>query len=216
MITPDYAEIIRYLGYKKGIQPDEQVMERIEHCVAELEKVILPKSVKRYFPIIRDADGTMYIDTMKIQSRHLSHNLKGCEEVCLFAATLGIGPDRLIQRAQLRRIADAVIYQAAGAAMIESYCDQVNAEVAKETGAKGLYTRPRFSPGYGDLPLELQKDFLEILKTPKTIGLTLTDSLLMMPSKSVSAMIGLADTDENCHRKGCYICTKKDCEFRQL
>lgn len=214
MIRADYPEIIRYLGYKHGAQPEPQVMDRIEHCVNELQKLIAPKSVYQMFSVFRDEKETIIIDTMKIHSRHLARNLKGCREVCLFAATLGIGPDRLIQRAQIRRIADAVIYQAASAAMIETYCDQINEEITQSARQRGMYTRPRFSPGYGDLPLELQKDFLQILKTSKNIGLTLTDSLLMMPSKSVSAIIGLADTDEKCHTKGCRICTKKDCEFR--
>ena len=71
---------------------------------------------------------------------------------------------------------------------------------------KGLHARPRFSPGYGDFPLEVQRDFERILEMPKTIGVTLSDSLLMTPTKSITAVIGLSEIDTNCEKSGCEQC----------
>ena len=80
---------------------------------------------------------------------------------------------------------------------------------------EGLYARPRFSPGYGDFSLEHQKEITSILNTPKTIGLTVTDTLILAPAKSVTAIIGFSTTKQYCHKHGCEVCKKIDCEFRR-
>lgn len=151
---------------------------------------------------------------MEIRSRSLSRNLRGCENVYLMAATLGIGPDRLIARASVTHMSRAVILQAASAAMIEAWCDEVNQRIIKEAAAQGLYCRPRFSPGYGDFRLEYQQDFAQILRMQKEIGVSLTESLLMMPSKSVTAVIGVTAQKQGCVLHGCEVCEKSsNCAF---
>jgi hypothetical protein len=164
------------------------------------------------------------IEGIRIESRALGKNLRGCEEICLMACTLGPGPDRLIRRASVTQMSRAVILQAASAAMIEDYCDAVNAGIREAAAERGLLTRPRFSPGYGDLPLELQEGISRILQMPKTIGVGLTDTLLMTPSKSVTAIIGLlrpeqaadADADPTCTMAGCRLCgARETCEYRK-
>jgi cobalamin-dependent methionine synthase I len=87
--------------------------------------------------------------------------------------------------------ADALIMQAVGAALIERYMDGVEDEIRAEL-APGEALRTRYSPGYGDFPLAAQRDILAILDTSRRIGVSLTDSLLMVPSKSVSAVVGVA------------------------
>ena len=84
--------------------------------------------------------------------------------------------------------------QAAAAAMVEAYCNELNAGWKKEYLENGLYLRPRFSPGYGDFPLSAQKQILDGLEAGKRIGITLTEGYLMMPSKSVTAVIGVSRT----------------------
>ena len=97
----------------------------------------------------------------------------------------------MIKKYSVVNIAKAAVTQAAGAACIESYVDEVEAAIRQEAMKRGMYLRPRFSPGYGDFPLEYQKDIFEILECSKRIGVTLTEGNLMMPSKSVTALIGL-------------------------
>jgi len=109
----------------------------------------------------------------------------------------------------------AVILQAAAAAMIEEYCDRVCRELKAAYEAKGLYLRPRFSPGYGDFPLECQPYLLECVDGGKQLGIRLTGGYLMMPSKSVTAVMGLGRTPCGCEVKGCEACGKKDCAYRR-
>ena len=149
-----------------------------------------------------------------IHSKNLENNLKGCHAVYLFAATIGIEVDRLIKRTELTKMSDAVIYQAAGAAMIEAYCDEVNEELNQEAYKNNEFLKPRFSPGYGDLALDHQKDFMRILQMDK-IGISLLESLLMVPSKSVTAIIGITHHAQPRHTKDCANCPAQ-CEFRRI
>lgn len=215
MIKADRKEIFRYLGYR-GREPETGVAEAADSCAAALQTVVEPRNVRRVFPLEWVSADRFRIEGMDVVSRNLSRNLRGCSEVCLMAATLGLGPDRLVQRAEaLGKMSRAVILQAAAAAMIEAYCDDVNEEIRREAAPKGLFLRPRFSPGYGDFSLEHQTELFRILEVQKKIGVTLTGSLLMMPSKSVTAVIGLSKENTHCMVQGCEVCGKQDCSFRR-
>jgi cobalamin-dependent methionine synthase I len=114
----------------------------------------------------------------------------------------------------------AVTLQAAAAAMIESWCDEVNQKIIREASEQGFYCRPRFSPGYGDFPLERQREMVRILDTSRQIGVTLNESLLMSPSKSVTAVFGIRKKDEkqelrSHERRGCSTCLLEDCPYRE-
>ena len=99
--------------------------------------------------------------------------------------------------------------------MTEVWCDRINERIRLEADRDGLYTRPRFSPGYGDLPLDLQKDISRILNMPKEIGVSLTQTLLMTPSKSVTALIGLSEKPGICRKRGCEDCeASENCPYR--
>ena len=126
-----------------------------------------------------------------IESRDLAINLKGCRQAIVFAATLGVGVDRLIGRNSRRASYDGLMTDALASAAIEGFCDEVEAFLCD-----GRLHRPRFSPGYGDLPLAYQKKWIEMTDAPRRIGLTLTESLMMVPAQSVTAIIGIR-ADEN-------------------
>ena len=214
MIPFDRQEALRYLGYR-GAQPDAAVSARLDACAAELQAAARPRSVFRRFTLTHSSADTLRIAGVSVCSRGLSRNLRGCTGVYLMAATLGIEADRLLARASAVRMSDAVLYQAAAAAMIETVCDGVNEAIRHEAAGEGLYCRPRFSPGYGDFSIEHQRDFARLLDTPRQIGLTVTESCLLAPTKSVTAVIGLTNTPQPCHRSGCETCEKTDCAFRR-
>jgi hypothetical protein len=149
---------------------------------------------------------TAMIAGMETGSRNLEKNLRGCSEAVLLATTIGPGCDLLVRRAQVRSMAKAAALQACGAAMVEAYTNEVNRQIIAEAEKRGLYARPRFSPGYGDFALAHQKDFFRILPITRTIGVSLSDSLLMTPTKSVTALIGLSETKRPCIIEGCETC----------
>ena len=214
MLNTDPREAARYLGYH-GTKPDETVAALIDDCIAEVEAAAVPRSIHERFPLIFHGEEGFQIASLHLRSRSLQRNLAGCDEVFLFAATLGIAVDTLIKRAALMDSAKGAVMQASAAAVIEAFCDEENEKMRAEMRSEGLYLRPRFSPGYGDLSLDCQRDFLNILKTQKNIGLTVTDSGLMIPIKSVTAIIGISRVNTSCYLQGCEVCTKTDCSFRR-
>ena len=184
-------EVFRYLGLK-GSDPDERLMQSAVRCVETLRAQVRPRVAVRRFPLVRRGEILEFAG-MTVQSAKLAKNLSGCGEVFLFAGTIGIEADRLISRAQIGKISDAVIYQAAAAAQIEACCDAWNDELKRLAAGEGKTLRPRFSPGYGDFSLRHQAEILNVLEAQRRLGISLTDGGLMLPTKSVTAVIGIAE-----------------------
>ena len=206
-------EAYRYLGLG-GASPDAATEQAVDEALAELDAAAEPKQVSRRFLLKRADGGVLEIEGLRIESRALAKNLEGCDEVFVMAATLGMGPDRLIARAQASgAMHRAVALQAAAAAMIEAWCDAVNDGLREQARRRGFDLRPRFSPGYGDFSLDCQPGLFRLLGVQRSIGITLTDSLLMIPTKSVTAVIGIAARDAEPPR-GCAACDREDCRYR--
>lgn len=207
-------EAIRYLGYGRHAV-DERTLALVSESFGELEARARAKSIYRIFECIHLGGDKLQIGKMKITSRSLVRNLKGCKDVVVFGATLGTEVDFLMKKYSLTDMTRAVVLQACAAAYLEEYCDGLQNRIARELEAEGQWLRPRFSPGYGDFDIHHQEDILRMLDTAKTIGLTMTESYMLTPTKSVTAVIGISDTKENCHIKGCEVCTKTDCIYRR-
>ncbi|MBO6165215.1 MAG: Vitamin B12 dependent methionine synthase activation subunit [Eubacterium sp.] len=208
-------EVERYLGYRGLSVIDDKMKSIIEECITDMTDAVTPRETHKTFPIVWDASGEgCSFSDIRVNGGNLVRNLKGCHEIVMMAVTIGPGADRLVRRAELRDMLKAYTYQAVGAAAVEAWCDEVNEMIRKEADERGLFTRPRFSPGYGDFPLEVQKDFERILEMPRSIGVSLSESLLMTPTKSITAVIGLSDKSTECHRAGCEECNMHEtCEY---
>ncbi len=191
----DYSEIARYLGYQKVVVPDEQVSTLIKAAAGEMLEVIQPQSVCEKFDLTVEYDekkdfGLVAFSDVTIKSKDLARNLRDCSQIVLFAATLGPQCDQLIRRAQVKDQVKAAVFQATGAMYIEKCVDLLNENIKQDAESQGKTTRPRFSPGYGDLSLDVQKSFFRLLPCQR-IGLTLMDTLVMSPEKSVTAFVGV-------------------------
>ena len=211
-------EIYRYLGYR-GQLPDDTVCQMVEEVLQEILRVIKPKNVyQSYECCVQNGEvilqNGIQKDGIVFRSRNLADNLTQCHKVILVAATLGVEADKLIGRYEIMNMAKASVAQACSAACIEAYCNLLQEEIRKQALDEGFYLRPRFSPGYGDLPLEAQKTFFACVECTKRLGLTLTDSLLMYPTKSVTAFIGMTKNKQGCHIAKCSTCENTGCEFR--
>lgn len=137
---------------------------------------------------VSTGNGIANLGFVKTQSFDLCKNLDGCKEAYVFAVTLGHGVDRMLSKLSLLSPAEFFICDAISSAVAESVCD-----MAEERIKQGVKCRPRFSPGYGDLNLSLQKDVLSVLNAQKLLGITLTESDLMTPQKSITAIMGIKE-----------------------
>lgn len=201
------SEILLYAGAKEDTP---EILELIDSCIEEVTDKISYKVCYGQFPVFINGN-IVNLSFTETESRSLSKNLVCCRSIILFGATVGIEIDRLISRYGKISPSRALIFQAIGAERIESLCDEFTKFIQKEYGA----TVPRFSPGYGDLALKLQKDFFRVLEPSKRIGLTLNESMLMTPTKSVTAIIGISDEDCGESNHNCKDCNKTDCIYRR-
>ena len=184
----DRRETLRYLGCNPNAGAPEGVEEAIEGCERELLSAQSLKCVYELFAVKREGD-TLDLGFAKTGSRDLKKYLEGCGKIVLFAATAGAGVDRVIRRYSSLSPAKAAMCQALGAALVEEWCDRVHAKFTAEYGANTA----RFSCGFGDLPLTLQRDIFAALDVTRRIGVTLSDDCFMTPSKSVTAIVGIKD-----------------------
>lgn len=207
-------EAVRYLGFGRG-EADEATLRLVAAAFSQLERAASPRIVWRVFDLKTAGEGRLDIGGMEVESRSLWKNMKGCCQAVVLGATLGSGVDLLMRRQSLTDMAAAVVTQACAAAMLEEYLDGEQEKIGRELEREGKYLRPRFSPGYGDFSICHQGQLLAMLEAPKRIGLSMTDSSMLTPVKSVTAVIGVSAVKEPCHRKGCEACGKTDCIYRR-
>ncbi|MBR3880410.1 MAG: hypothetical protein IKJ34_02280 [Mailhella sp.] len=203
-------EALRYLGYGKNV-PDDSVLELMDACEAELLAAAQGRACWVRVPVIVPSTFCVDLGFGPIESVSLAKHLAGCHSALLFAATIGIGPDRLIAKWSRLRPSRSAVLDALGSSAIESWCDLVELELTRDEEKHC----DRFSPGYGDFALHHQKDFMQCLDMGRTLGITLSDSLLMTPTKSVTAVIGLGASARTCGNK-CMFCTKENCIYREV
>lgn len=192
------SEIRRYLGCIGGTETaGNENRKELDRLISDCLKLTETAGGLSYFTASRryrlsfTEDGLLDLGFCRTGSKNLQKNLEGCSEIVLFCATVGRQIDLLTSRYRQASPSKAVCLQAIGAERVESLCDAFCNELKDEEERKGRTTRPRFSPGYGDLTLLLQKDIFSALELNKTLGVFLNDSLLMLPSKTVTAIVGI-------------------------
>lgn len=194
-------EILRYLGYKRDDAPAE-IHAAIERLEKRVEACATPRTVKI----------KLSVSDIEWSGNTVSRALSGCDEAVLFAATLGAALDRELSRTARENMGDAVIMQAIATAMIEQVCDDLQEACEREYK---LFARPRISPGYGDFDISEQISITRQLDAAKKIGLSLTDGMMLAPTKSVTALFGLSH-EKVCSAVKCETCEKTDCAFRRI
>lgn len=203
-------EILLYLGYRGQEYPAE-VEAQIKRCEKEVLAAAHPRLIWRRLPV-----NGAYFSALELEGKDIGELLDGCREAVLMAVTLGPEVDRLLARSSVSNMADAVIMDACASTAIENVADNFEMDLRREVEADGLHLTDRFSPGYGDLPLDTQKKLCAALDTGRRIGLSLSPSLLLIPGKSVTAILGISDMPKPLRKRGCESCSLfRDCAYRR-
>ncbi len=207
----DRSLTLHYLQYRGGELPDG-LRADIARCERRLLETARPRIAWRLFE--RLPDGRLAGTDFRPAGRDVATLLAGCDQVILMAATLGTEAESLLRRAQVRDMAEAVILDAAGSAAIENVCDNLCADLAALLAPR--YLTDRFSPGYGDMPLDQQRTLCRVLELERRIGVSLSESGLMIPQKSVTALIGVSDEPQPMRPRGCSVCENaENCVYRK-
>jgi len=185
------SEVLQYLGRRGQIVPDD-LNNLVEECIALMQKAASSRHVRLSFSVSHDNDS-FYLAAAGIllQGKDIVRHLSGCSQAVLLAATLGAEADALIHRWKRVDITRSLILDACATQFIEGYCDEIQQQICAEAAASNLVATWRFSPGYGDFSLDIQPKILEALNASRRIGLTCTEHFIMLPRKSVTAVIGL-------------------------
>lgn len=181
--------------------------EKLEQSLAQAENLLLknaqPQGIYR----------VLSLGDIALGGNAIKKHLKGCRELAIMGVTIGAGVDRLIRQSQIRDMAEAVILDCGASVLTEQICDSFEARIREETQG---YLTGRYSPGYGDLPIETQDVLVRILDGPRKIGLTVNQNHIMIPKKSVTAILGIADHPVSGYLATCEECTLRDnCDLRK-
>ena len=204
-------EVLRYLGCP-GTE-DPATLALVEGWSGRLLAAARPKWTYRVFDLAVQTDGVRLDCGLLLPGRDLAAHLRGCSRAALLAATLSAPVDALLRRAQAEDLAAAVALDCCATAAVEAVCDLAEAEI--RVRFPGCSFPFRFSPGYGDLPSELQDPILRLLDAPRRVGLCATDRHILTPRKSVTAVLGISDGEISPQKRGCASCTFRDrCKFQ--
>lgn len=206
----NHNEVLLYLGYHGGM--DTPPMEEdIARCSRKIMETARPRIVYRQFELL--PEGALKGTDFRPEGEDVRKLLRECRQVVLMAATLGAEAEQLIRRTQVTDMAGALILDCCASSAIENVCDNFCEDLQKEVDG---YLTDRFSPGYGDFPFAQQPDFCRCLDVSRRIGVSLTPEGLMIPQKSVTAIIGIADRPQEKRSRGCAYCTMfETCTYRR-
>lgn len=204
---PRLSEVLRYLGHKsQAIDPELQAI--LEATCAQAAAAIRPRWAWRVFPLRQEdaiacngsvADTRFLVEGTSLALGGLSMEalLEGASAIALMAVTCGPTPDLAWQRTHEKHPTQALIYNACAIEIVERAADAASRQIDAWSRGQGFSATKRYSPGYGDLPLSVQPALLDALDAQNTLGITLTPQLWMVPQKSVTALIGLKETDDS-------------------
>ena len=205
-ITIDPKEVAVYLGYYSANGIDK---ETITEAISEFKSNADCRACVARVPVRINGDF-VNLGFMQVESKSLRKNLDSCNEAYILAATTGISSQRLIEKNSVISPIKGIITDCVGSAAIEAFCDKINLSLSDNPD----FLRPRFSPGYGDFPFTQQPDILALLKADKTVGVTCNDSCMMIPTKSVTAVMGISGEKPPHRRIKCEECpNKNNCNF---
>ncbi|QWT18250.1 hypothetical protein KPC83_01445 [Collinsella sp. zg1085] len=219
----DRTEMLKFLGYS-GQTITTDLQERIDAVVADVEEHFIPKGVFRLFPVDAnrlDTNGQPAIhlckSTIELQGRDIFRHLKDATYCAVLACTLGMESERRLRTMGSATPVESAVLDAACSAAAESAIEAMDKRVQALAAQAGMKTNWRFSCGYGDCPLEVQPVLVASLNATRLIGLNVSATNLLLPSKSVTAMIGLfkGDVADASTRPSCDGCRlRTSCPFR--
>ncbi|MBQ8605055.1 MAG: hypothetical protein IJ410_09475 [Oscillospiraceae bacterium] len=212
--TIDKSEMLRYTGHRGDIVPPhiDRIADKVlSGCVA----AVTPRSVVRRYSIEPVTDGVAVGNTgLILAGKDIKNHLSGCSECYIICVTAGTGADSFIRTMMAVDTVHGLLADGAATAAVESCCDSVENTLREELKKEGKYLTWRYSPGYGDFPFTQQPDILALLQADKFAGVICTDSCMMIPSKSVTAIMGIADSKPAHRQRKCDTCPNKDnCNF---
>lgn len=217
LIEINKDEVLRYLEYKNQ-HIDEKLNCIIDDCIKITKDKINPRYTFGVYSILKENGYQIkFKDTnTSIISKDLSELLYDCSKCIIIATTLGVEIDKQIKINSYSNLTKSIILDACATTAIEELCDLLESDIEHQLSKDVKYITRRYSPGYGDLSIDINKDIINLLNTQIRIGLTITKDRIMIPRKSVIAIIGISENKVICHKKSCLKCSNYNtCKYKK-
>lgn len=213
-IKVNIDEAFRYMGCFEA--PTGEILNELNNAAALIEEQSKPRVISKICDIERSNGLSLAGTCLKLEGQAIDASLHDCEKCVIFCVSIGSEIDPLIRKWQIKDITYASMLDACASSAVENLCDIFEKEISDEFASSGYYLTDRFSPGYGDLPITIQKDFCTVLDTTRKIGVTVSESGIMIPRKSVTAIIGISHKEQKHRDTGCSTCQLQgNCKFRE-
>lgn len=203
-INIEKSVALRYLNYKNQYI-DENTSKLLDESIKELMEICQFKYVFRIFSLKKDDTCISFENQINIRSNDLKSLFCHCDKSAVMAATIGFETEKRIRYYNITDLSKALVFDALATTFIEALCDAAEAEIKEFAAKEGCSITLRYSPGYGDVSISHQGEILSALDAQKLIGLTVSDSSILIPRKSVTAFIGF-DKSKNIYKKSCLNC----------
>ena len=210
-------EVLKNIGYDDEYQPSARIASLVNDYIDNYHDLISSS----YSYVIRDVvsvegDLATIEGPITLESKVIARLLERCQKVAVFALTIGSYlEDMVAYLAENRLVLQATVLDAVGSGAAEKLAAYVEDKIRMLAYTDGLVISRRFSPGYCDWAISQQKEIFQALNDD-TAGIRLTKSLLMIPRKSVSGIIGIGPAGSNIEEYNpCYTCRQKDCPGRR-
>ena len=212
----DAAETRRYTGLMRAKDFDQQM---IDEACEEALLLAEPRGIYQIYDYDCQRQLVIAEPSFQIAGQKIGQHLSGCEQAIVLAVTVGSAIEQQVARCfEVGRYAYSVLLDAAATTAVEQAADELEKAIKPQASAQGYAMRWRFSPGYGDWPLAQQPEMLRLSHADE-INISLTESLMLQPRKSITAIIGLYRPESTAGlktRPGCNNCTQKDCPSRRI
>lgn len=199
MINMEITRPIDRQQWLAALHAKGSIDSRLAEQMDEAEKLL--KAAARPKAVYKVLESSM----ISTESISIKKHLEGCHKIALMAVTLGTDVDQLLRRTQVTDMAMAVLIDAGASVLIEQLTDEFQRSIKA-----GPFMTSRFSPGYGDWPITEQSRIVRLLDGQRQIGLNVTKDSLMIPRKSITAVMGIADHPVKGCLATCDECVLKD------
>lgn len=199
------AQVLRYLGYRgQGLTPE--VEAQLDGQAKRALELAHPRASWLIFDIAErgeDEAGLPFVrlkdSTLSLTGRSIARHLEKARACAVLAVTVGMDVERELLRLSLTNTLAELVFDACATVAVEQAADATSKSIAAAARERGLFANARFSPGYGDLPLSVQPSLLACVDAQRRLGITLSKSLLMTPTKSITALMGCFDEPRRAH-----------------
>ena len=217
-VTVEKSEVVKYLEHI-GKEIDNDLDSKINQCIKETKNEIDTKYVYQIYDIKKDLNlNTVQFENTNLilKSKDISELLRNCDKCVLMCATLGFNIEKNIRRYSYNNLTKGIIIDACATTSIEEVCDLVQDSILDKVAKEEKSLTMRYSPGYGDLDISANRDILNVLDAHRKIGVTVTNTGIMIPRKSVVALIGITNEKIGKVKRTCENCSNRfNCEYRR-